>query len=252
MFFDTHAHYDDEQFDQDRGELLSSLPRKGVSLVVNPASNVSSIYKSVALAESYDYIYAAAGVHPHDSAGMKYEDLDVIAKALSHPKVVALGEVGLDYHYDFSPREVQRKRFAGQLALAAELSFPVIIHDREAHEDILSAISRFKGLRGVFHCYTGSLEMAKVLVRMGFYISFTGIITFQNARKSHEVIKWMPRDRLMIETDSPYLSPVPNRGKRNDSTNLVHTAAKAAELLGLSLEETAALTMKNGREFFNI
>lgn len=252
MYFDTHAHYDDERFDDDRDTLLSGLPDKGVSLVINAASNVSSLYNSIGLAEEYPYIYAAAGVHPHDSAEMKDSDLDVIAKALGHPKVVALGEIGLDYHYDFSPRDVQQKSFADQLTLACELNFPVIIHDREAHDDTLKAISRFNGLRGVFHCYSGSLEMAKTLIRMGFYLSFTGVITYSNARKSLEVINWMPRDMLMIETDAPYLSPVPNRGKRNDSSNLVYTAGKVAEVLGLSLEETAALTMKNGREFFCI
>ena len=252
MYFDTHAHYDDDQFDNDRSTLLSDLPQRGVSLVVNAASSMPSCEKSQELAETYDYIYFAAGVHPHDAKSMIPGDIDRIAGFLSHPKCVALGEIGLDYHYDFSPRDIQKARFEEQLALAYELKRPVIVHDREAHEDTLLALKKFPGLRGVLHCYSGSAEMAEILIKMGFYLSFTGVITYPSARKSLEIIPAIPRDMLMIETDAPYLAPVPNRGKRNDSSDLQFTAAKMAELLGLGLEETAGLTMKNGREFFGI
>ena len=252
MYFDTHAHYDDDQFDNDRSALLSDLPQRGVSLVVNAASSMPSCQKSRELAETYDYIYFAAGVHPHDAKSMIPGDIDRIAGFLSHPKCVALGEIGLDYHYDFSPREIQKARFKEQLALAYELKRPVIVHDREAHEDTLLALKKFPGLRGVLHCYSGSAEMADILIKMGFYLSFTGVITYPSAKKSLEVISSVPRDRLMIETDAPYLAPIPNRGKRNDSSNLQFTAAKMAELLGLEFEETAGLTTKNGREFFGV
>jgi len=252
MFFDTHAHYDDEKFDEDRDIVLSSLPENGIDLVLNAASNIESAGKAVELAEKYDFIYAAAGVHPHDTEDMRDTDIDEIAKLCRHDKVKAIGEIGLDYHYDFSPRDVQISRFKEQMALAGDLSMPVIIHDREAHGDCLSVVRDIKVERGVYHCYSGSLSDAKTLVSLGYYLSFTGAITFSNAKKAYDIIRWMPLDRMMIETDCPYLAPVPNRGKRCDSRMLYLTAQKIAEIRGMTLSDIARITKDNGRKFFDI
>jgi len=252
MFFDTHAHYDDEQFNEDRDALLASMPQHGISLIVNAASNMQSSREAIALAEKYPFIYAAAGVHPHDAAEMTDSDLDEIEKLCSHEKVVAVGEIGLDYHYNFSPQDVQKKRFCQQMELARKVNLPVIIHEREAHLDGLAIVTSFPDVIGVFHCYSGSWEMAKTILDQGWYLSFTGAITFKNARRAIEVIENMPLDRLMIETDCPYLAPVPNRGKRNSSLNIPHIAEKVAEIRNLSAEEVAAVTMENGKRFFNI
>ena len=252
MYFDTHAHYDDEAFDIDRHELISSLPENGVSLVLNPGCNLNSSKNVVAISEKYDFVYAAVGVHPHDADEMDDSSIETLRSLASAKKVMAIGEIGLDYHYDFSPREIQRQRFYEQMCLARELSLPVIIHEREACEDCLNIVTQFSDLRGVYHCYSGSWETAKIILKQGWYISFTGAITFKNARKSHEVITNMPLDRLMIETDSPYLAPVPMRGKRNSSLNLPYIAEKIGELRGMTTEEVAALTMENGKRFFGI
>lgn len=252
MYFDTHAHYDDEKFDADRDSLLSSLPEKGVELVVNAASDLVSAEKSIGLADRYDYIYAAVGVHPHEAGSFETETVQRLRELCGRRKVVAIGEIGLDYYYDFSPREEQNRALYAQLELAKELDMPVIIHDREAHEDILKAIKAVPGIRGVFHCYSGSLEMAREIVDMGWYISFTGSITFKNARRAPEVVAWLPADRIMIETDSPYMAPVPRRGERNDSSNLSFIASEVGRIRGISAEEAALLTMENGRRFFSI
>ncbi len=250
--FDTHAHYDDEAFDTDRDALLSSLPEKGVSLVVNPAQDLSSAMMVIGMAQRHPHVYAAVGFHPHEASGMQEGDMELLRRLASHPKVVAIGEIGLDYHYDYSPREVQQQVLREHLALARECSLPVILHDREAHGDVMTIIREFPQVTGVFHCYSGSLEQAKLLVRMGWYLSFTGAITFKNARRAHEVIAWMPADRLMIETDAPYLSPEPFRGRRNDSSLLYRTAETVAALRGWTLEETAEITTANGKTFFRI
>ena len=252
MFFDTHAHYDDDQFDDDRDSIIRSLPSSGVSLVLNPASNMRSSDACIALAEKYDFFYAAVGVHPHDSKDMANDDIDHLAKMTGHENVKAIGEIGLDYHYDFSPRDIQRSRFYDQLALADKLRLPAIVHEREACADCLDIIKAFPGVKGVVHCFSGSWETAKILLNLGWYISFTGALTFKNARHAPEVVTKMPRDRIMIETDSPYMAPVPVRGVRNDSSNLKYICAHAAELMDMSMEDAAALTMKNGLEFFNI
>lgn len=252
MFFDTHAHYDDDQFDDDRDSIIRSLPSSGVSLVLNPASNMRSSDACIALAEKYDFFYAAVGVHPHDSKDMANDDIDHLAKMTGHENVKAIGEIGLDYHYDFSPRDIQRSRFYDQLALADKLRLPAIVHEREACADCLDIIKAFPGVKGVVHCFSGSWETAKILLNLGWYISFTGALTFKNARHAPEVVTKMPRDRIMIETDSPYMAPVPVRGVRNDSSNLKYICARAAELMDMSIEDAAALTMKNGLEFFNI
>jgi TatD DNase family protein len=252
MLFDTHAHYDDEQFKDDRDALLAVMPENGVSLIVNAGSSLASSKTGLALADAYPFVYAAVGVHPHDAKEMDDGAVLELEKLLKHPKAVAVGEIGLDYHYDFSPRDIQKKRFREQLALASQVKKPVIIHEREAAADTLEILREHPEVRGVFHCYSGSWETAKTLLDKGWYLSFTGVITYKNARKTHEVLTQMPRDRIMLETDCPYLAPVPMRGRRNSSLYLRHTAEKLAELLGISFEEAAALTMENGRRFFGV
>ncbi len=250
MYFDTHAHYDDERFDADRDEMLASLPAKGVRLVVNPGCGLESSRLALSYAERFGHMYAAVGAHPHEAAEVTPEWLDFFAA--SHEKRVAIGEIGLDYHYDFSPREIQRSVFKAQMEIARALNLPVIVHDREAHEDCLNIVRQFPGVRGVYHCYSGSLEQAKILVSLGWSISFTGSVTFKNAKKAAETAAWLPADRLMIETDSPYMTPEPHRGKRCDSTYLPYVAQKLGELRGVSSDEIEELTWNNGRAFFGI
>ncbi|MGN1001495.1 MAG: TatD family hydrolase [Oscillospiraceae bacterium] len=252
MFFDTHAHYDDERFDADRDELLAGLPEAGVELVLNPGCDEPTSRAAVALAEKFDHVYAAVGWHPHEADSYNDESAALIRRWAAHPKVKAIGEIGLDYFYDFSPREKQREVFAAQLALAKELALPVIIHDRDAHGECMEIIGDCPGVRGVFHCYSGSAEMARRLLDMGWYLSFTGAITFKNARKALEAIAVCPLDRIMIETDSPYLAPVPHRGERNDSRMLPYMAQVIADVKGISPEEAARITLENGRRFFGI
>ena len=253
MLFDTHAHYDAEQFDADREAVLASLPGRGVSLVVNPGCDLPSSRAAVALSEQYPFLYAAVGYHPENCAPYTDADLEALRQLAAHPKVVAIGEIGLDYYWEENPpREFQQMVFRRQMALAAELELPVIIHDREAHGDSLAIVKEFPKVRGVFHCYSGSGEMARQLVDLGWMISFTGVLTYKNARKAAEAALAVPMDRIMIETDSPYMAPVPHRGKRTDSGYVLHVCEKLAELKGLSVEETARITLENGRRFFGI
>lgn len=252
MIFDTHAHYTDEAFDPDRSELIKKLPEGGVGLVMNNATNAESCANVIALAEKYPFMYAAVGWHPEDAMGFSEESVGLLKQWSKHPKVCAIGEIGLDYHYDEPSREVQGRVFLRQLELAKELSLPVVIHDREAHEDCMELIRLFPELSGEFHCYSGSAEMAKEIISRGWYLGFTGVITFKNARKAVEVLKMCPLDRILIETDCPYLAPAPHRGERNDSRLLVHVAEKIAELKGISPERVLEITAENGRRFFNI
>ena len=253
MLFDTHAHYDAAQFDADRDQVLSSLPGQGVGLVVNPGCDLPSSRKAVELAQAYPFLYAAVGVHPEECANWQDGDVDELRALSARPKVVAIGEIGLDYYWpENPPRELQRRVFRAQLALARELNLPVIVHDREAHGDSLAIVREFPGIRGVFHCFSGSVEMARELVGLGWMISFTGVLTYKNARKAVEAAQAVPLDRLMIETDSPYMAPVPHRGKRNHSGYVVHTCAKLAELKGIPPEECARVTAENGKRFFQI
>jgi len=252
MLFDTHAHYDDEAFDADRDAVLRGLKDKGVGLVVDPASHFASAEKILSYLDDYDFLYAAVGTHPHDAAGMTDEHLEAYERMAQHPKVRAVGEIGLDYYYDRSPRDVQKKRLRDQLALAENLHFPVIIHDREAHEDTLTILREFPRVTGVIHCYSGSPEMARQLLDMGYWLSFTGAITFKNARRALETLRLMPRDRIMVETDSPYLTPVPHRGERNDSGYVRLVAEKVAETLEMPYSEVEQLTWDNGKRFFGI
>ncbi len=253
MLFDTHAHYDSHKFDADRDAVLSSLPEKGVSLVVDPGCDLESSAMAVELAQQWPFLYAAVGVHPEDCADWEDDWPDLIAELAEAPKVVAIGEIGLDYYWkENPPRELQQEVFRAQMALAEALDLPVIVHDREAHGDCMDIVRRFPHVRGVFHCYSGSAEMAKELVRLGWMISFTGALTYPNARKAVEAAQAVPMDRIMIETDSPYMAPVPCRGRRCDSSLVIHTCARLSEIKGLSLEECARITLENGKRFYNI
>ncbi|MPM29615.1 D-aminoacyl-tRNA deacylase [bioreactor metagenome] len=252
LYFDTHAHYDDNAFSKDRDEILSSLPKKGVSLTVCPASDMASAQVCVRLADAYPYVYAAVGVHPHDAERVPAGWLAGLEALSYHPKVVAVGEIGLDYYYDRSPREVQQDVFRSQMALALKRCLPVIVHDREAHRDCLNVVRAYPGVTGVYHCYSGSLEDAKTLVNLGWMLSFTGAVTFKNARRALEVIGWLPMERIMIETDSPYLTPEPFRGRRNDSTYVYRVAEVIAQVKDLPVDEVARITMENGKRFFHI
>ena len=253
MLFDTHAHYDSRQFDADRDQVLSALPGQGVGLVVNPGCDLDSSRRAIGIAERYPFVYAAAGVHPEDCACWQDTDVDELRSLAAHPKVVAIGEIGLDYYWkENPPREFQQRVFRAQLALARELDLPVIVHDREAHGDCLSIIREFPQVRGVFHCFSGSAEMAKELVGLGWMISFTGALTYKNARKAVEAAQAVPLDRIMIETDSPYMAPVPCRGERCHSGLVRHTCQRLAELRGISPEECARITFENGTEFYQL
>ena len=253
MFFDTHAHYDDPRFREDRDALLASLPEKGVGLVVNCGSDVPTSLASRDLARRFPHVYYAAGIHPESAGEYREEDIYKVEQLCREEKAVAVGEIGLDYHYeDAAPREVQLRLLRDQLRLALDLDLPVVIHDREAHGDCLEAVKAFPGLRGVFHCYSGSPEMAAELTKLGWMFSFGGSVTFKNNRKAPEVVASLPPDRIMLETDCPYLAPVPYRGRRCDSTLLSYVCEAVARFRGISPEEAEALTWENGRRFFGI
>lgn len=255
MLFDTHAHYDDERFDADRDSLLQSLNEKNVELVINVGYDMPSSKNSIDLAKKYPFIYAAVGVHPHDAKSLAQKDLDELKKmALTEEKVVAIGEIGLDYHYDLSPRDVQREAFAKQIDLAKEVKLPFAVHEREACQDCLDILkSQGVGERGgVMHCFSGSRETAKIVLDMGMYISVGGPVTFKNNVKTVAMVEYAPMDRLFIETDSPYLTPVPHRGKRNDSSYVVHVAEKIAQIKGMDTEEVIEITKNNAKKFFRI
>lgn len=253
LLFDTHAHYDDPQFDEDRDALLASLPENGVGLVLIPGCDLATSRKALALAEQYPFVYAAVGCHPEDCASFRDEDIAEYREMAKHPKVVAIGEIGLDYYWEQNPtREVQMHALREQLKLALELDLPVIIHDRDAHADCYDLVREFKGLRGVFHCYSSSFEFAKPLLKMGWYLGFDGPLTFKNARRSVEVAEQVPLDRVLLETDSPTLAPEPMRGTRNDSTKLHFVAEKFAALRNMDVDEVIRITNENGRRLFGI
>lgn len=251
--FDTHAHYDSEAFDDDRMEVLAALPEQGVELILNPGCDVASSRIAVSLAEAFPHVYAAVGVHPSDCGNWNDETIPQLKELAAHPKVRAIGEIGLDYYWeDNPPREFQQDVFRRQMELARSLSLPVIIHDREAHKDCLDIVRSYPDVTGVYHCYSGSLEDAKMLVKLGWMLSFTGVVTYKNARRALEVIDWLPMDRIMIETDSPYLTPVPFRGKRNDSGYVHLVAETIARVKGMDADEVARIALENGKRFFRI
>lgn len=252
MLFDTHAHYDDPRFDGIRDDLLATMPGKGVKYITNIGTNLATSRATLELTRKYPFVYGAAGFHPHEAKSMTDEALDEIVSMLGDGKIRAMGEIGLDYYYDLSERDVQRAAFARQLEIAKELDVPVVIHEREACADMLEILSASGVRRGVVHCFGGSRETAKILLNMGFYISFTGVITFKNARRAYEVVPYIPSDRIMAETDCPYLTPVPFRGETNHSGYLKYTVEKIAEMRGISFEEAAAMTFGNALAFYGI
>lgn len=249
--FDSHAHYDSDAFDADRKELLNALQQQGVCGIINCGTDIASSLVSLELSDEFGFVYAACGIHPHEAEGCKQGYLSVLKKLCSEKKCVAVGEIGLDYHYDFSPREIQKQVFEQQLALAKELDLPVIVHDREAHEDTMELLKRYKP-KGVVHCFSGSAEMAKEVVKLGMYIGLGGAVTFKNARKPLEVAAMVPDDRLLIETDCPYMTPVPFRGKRCDSSFIPYTAEKLAEVRNTTAESILDLTRKNANTLFGL
>lgn len=252
MYFDTHAHYDDKAFDEDRDSLLAALPESGVTLVIDPGCDVKSSRAAIELAGRYEHMYAAVGIHPEELGDFTEENFGEIARLAGYRKCAAIGEIGLDYYWDDTHKAEQKELFKRQIELALEINKPVIVHDREAHGDSLEIVSSYPELRGVFHCFSGSAEMAKELLRRGWYLGFDGPVTYKNARKALEVLELCPMDRLLLETDSPYLSPVPMRGKRNDSRNLQYIAEKIAEVKGCATEDVARAAYENGRRLFGI
>ena len=253
MLFDTHAHYDDESFDADRDAVLTALPEQEVGLILNPGCDVESSRKAVRYAAAYPHVYAAVGIHPENCGGCTAGDLDAIRALAQQPKTVAIGEIGLDYYWaENPPRAFQQQVLRQQLALARELALPVIIHDREAHADTLAIVREFPGVTGVFHCFSGSPEMARELLKMGWYLGFDGPVTYKNARRAPEVAAVTPLDRMLIETDSPYMTPVPYRGRRNDSGYVHLVAERLAEWKGVTPEEMARVTTENGKRLFRI
>ncbi|MBQ7385597.1 MAG: TatD family hydrolase [Ruminococcus sp.] len=250
--FDVHAHYDDEKFNEDRDELLSSLPSLGVKAVVNASVDIATAKKAIEFSEKYPFMYAAVGIHPENLEGLEENYLNILADLYeSNKKVVAIGEIGLDYYWDI-PKEPQLKVFEDQLKLALELDAPVVIHDREAHADTMRILKKYTPKKVLLHCYSGSKEMLKEVMKLGAFISMGGVVTFKNARVPVEVCEAVPLERLFLETDCPYLSPVPFRGKRNSSEKIAFTAEKIAEIKGMDTQTLIDICTKNAEEFFGI
>ncbi|MCM1528545.1 MAG: TatD family hydrolase [Alistipes sp.] len=249
--FDTHAHYADHAFDADREELLKNLPDMGVSLVMLASSSVEDTRENALLAEKYSYIYSAAGVHPESADDNPEDYLSIVEAAAALHKTMAIGEIGLDYHYDGYCREKQIKLFEEQLELAKRFDMPVIIHTRDAWEDTLSILKDHRP-NAVVHCFSGSAEMAREVLKLGLYVGFTGVLTFKNAKKALKALAEVPTDRLLLETDCPYMAPEPFRGRRCDSSMIASTAAKAAEIKGLDVQELIDITNENGKRFYRI
>ena len=248
MIFDTHAHYDDEQFDEDRGELLGGMADAGVGTIVEIGASMESSRNAVRLAEQYPFIYAAVGVHPDNVGELNEETFEELKTMCGHEKVVAVGEIGLDYHWDTEPREVQKHWFIRQLQLAREMGLPVNIHSRDAAEDTMTIMKEYgRGLGGIIHCFSYSLEMAQEYVKMGFSIGVGGVVTFKNGRKLKEIVANLPLEKIVLETDCPYMAPEPNRGKRNESRNIHYVAEKIAELKNVTKEKVIEQTENNAK-----
>jgi len=253
MLVDTHAHLQWASFDKDRGEVIRRAKEVGVEYVVNIGFDVDGCRKGIELAGKHKGLYATVGIHPHNASGLNKNVLDKLRKLSENPKIVAIGETGLDYYRNLSPREAQKRAFEAQLSLAEELELPVIIHDREAHADTFKMLSKFKGkIEGIMHCFSGSKEMAEQCVKSNFYISFAGPVTFPNSYKLHEIAKWIDLNRILLETDSPWLAPQDMRGKRNEPAFLPFIARKIAELKGISADELAEATTENAKEIFQL
>ena len=253
MLFDTHAHLDDHAFDPDRDALLAALPGQGIGLLMNPGCSLATSRAACALAREHSWIYAAVGSHPDAAAEVTPEVLEEYRRLIrENPKVKAIGEIGLDYHYEDVPRNIQQEAFLAQMELAREAKLPVIVHERDAHADGMTVVRHFPEVAGVFHCYSGSLEMARELVERGWYIGFTGVLTFKNARRALEVAAGLPLDRIVLETDCPYMSPEPFRGKRNDPGRLYRMAEALSALRGLPVEEIETITMENGKRLYRL
>ncbi len=254
MIFDSHAHYDDRAFDEDRDELLSSLPEKGIVGVVNAGASIRSIWKTLELAEKYPHVYAAVGIHPEHTGELREEDMEWLRGLLAGARVVAVGEIGLDYYWDRTEREIQKKWFAAQLALAREEKLPVVIHSRDAAADTLEMMKSEYGAGNpaYIHCFSYSKEMAEEFLKLGYMIGIGGVVTFKNAKKVKEAVEYIPLDRILLETDCPYLSPVPHRGERNSSLNLPHVVQQIAEIKGVEPEAVEEITCRNAMKFFGI
>ena len=252
MLFDTHAHMNDPAFDEDREQVLLSLKDKGVDFMMNVGCCLASSKDCIAMAEQYPFVYASVGSHPDSADEVTEEVIEQYRKMAAHPKVKAIGEIGLDYYYETIPREKQIQAFRMQMELARELGMPVIVHERNAHDDGMRVVKEFKDVTGVFHCYSGSAEMARQLVNMGWYIGFTGVLTFKNARKAVETAQSIPLDRIVLETDCPFMAPEPFRGKRNDPGYLYRMAQQLAQIRGISLEEVTQVTTANAKRLYRI
>ena len=256
MIFETHAHYDDERFDQDRDALLASLPAKGIERVINVGASIESTKTTLALAEKYDYVYAAVGVHPSDIDGLNEETFAWLKEQTRYPRAIAVGEIGLDYYWEKEPeiQRLQREWFASQMELAKECQLPVIIHSRDAAEDTIKVMRDLHAeeIPGVIHCYSYSRELAREFVKMGYYIGVGGVVTFKNARKLKETVEDIPLERILLETDCPYMAPEPHRGTRNDSTLLPFVVAEIAKIKGIREQEVVEVTNRNARELFRV
>lgn len=254
MLIDSHAHLNDERFDDDREQVINSLIKNGIELVLNPGYDLESSKISVNMAKQYSMIYAAVGTHPHDSKDMNDDTLEIYKSYALEDKVIAIGEIGLDYHYDNSPRDVQKKWFREQIRLAKSLDMPYIVHDREAHEDIFNIMKEEmnSGARGILHCYSGSVEMAREFIKMGFMISLGGPVTFKNAKVAKKVALEIPLEYLLIETDSPYMAPEPNRGKRNEPSYVKYVAEEIAKIKNLEYNQVVEKTNANFKKLFGL
>lgn len=254
MLFDSHAHYNDSRFEKDMDEVLSSMNENNVGMILNSCSNLGEVPDILKICEKYPFIYASVGIHPHDVKDLTDSDMDMLIKYAENEKVKAIGEIGLDYFYDNSPRDLQKKWFACQVEVAKQIKLPIIIHDRDAHKDCMDILrsENIQDIGGVFHCYSGSVEMAKEILDWGMYIAFGGSLTFKKSVRPVEVAKYVPLDRILIETDCPYLTPEPHRGKRNSSLYIHYVAEKLAQIKGVSVEEIENATFENGKRCFNI